>query len=193
MKIGRRCFLVCVPGVLAGLAALVLAVPAAADPALRVPKRKLNRALHCHPQVRDARTEPVLLLTGTGAKGTDTWASEPDFQATLRGARHPSCYLNFPRFTTGDMRTAAEYVVNGIRVMRRRAGRRIGVYGISQGALLPRWAVVSWQALFRRDGRPWRRGVGEHVSRRKCRFPHESDTFVDATALATDESRCPRA
>jgi hypothetical protein len=60
---------------------------------------------------------------------------------------HPSCYLNFPHFTTGDIQTTAEYVVNGIRSMRRRAGRRIGVYGISQGALLPRWALTYWPRL----------------------------------------------
>jgi triacylglycerol lipase len=40
-------------------------------------------------------------------------------------------------------------VVNGIRVMRRRAGRRIGVYGISQGALMPRWALTYWPRLRR--------------------------------------------
>jgi triacylglycerol lipase len=146
MEIRRRGFVL---GVVSGLAALVLAGPAAADPALRVSKRKLNRALHCQPQVRNARTEPVLLVTGTGAKGTDNWTSGPDFQATLRRAGHPSCYLNFPRFTTGDIKTAAEYVVNGIRVMRRGAGRRIGVYGISQGALMPRWALTYWPRLRR--------------------------------------------
>jgi hypothetical protein len=81
--------------------------------------------------------------------GTDNWTSGPDFRATLLRAGHPSCYLNFPRFTTGDIQTAAEYVVNGIRVMRRRAGRRIGVYGISQGALMPRWALTYWPRLRR--------------------------------------------
>jgi hypothetical protein len=128
MKIGRRCFLVCVPGVLAGLAALVLAVPAAADPALRVPKRKLNRALHCHPQVRDARTEPVLLLTGTGAKGTDTWASEPDFQATLRGGPPPELLSELPPLH--DRRHADRGRVRGQRhpcdeATRRTADRRL--------------------------------------------------------------------
>jgi hypothetical protein len=91
----------------------------------------------------------VLLLTGTGAVGSENWTLGPNFRATLLRAGHSSCYLNFPDFTTGDIQTAAEYVVNGIRVMRRRAGRRIGVYGISQGGLLPRWALTFWPRLRR--------------------------------------------
>jgi triacylglycerol lipase len=117
MKVHRRGVLACLPAALGALAALVLAAPAAGDPALGVPKRKLSRALHCQPQVRNARAEPVLLLTGTGAVGSENWTLGPNFRATLLRAGHSSCYLNFPDFTTGDIQTAAEYVVNGIRVM----------------------------------------------------------------------------
>src|SRR5829696_4014335 len=103
MSIRRPRLLVRVPAALALLAALVLAAPAAGDPALRVPKRKLNRALHCQAQVRNAPSEPVLLLTGTGGQGSETWTLGPNLQAALLRAGHSSCYLNFPHFTTGDI------------------------------------------------------------------------------------------
>ncbi|HKF80304.1 MAG TPA: hypothetical protein VKB17_05715 [Thermoleophilaceae bacterium] len=149
MKVHRRRFLACVLGPAGALAALAPATSAAADPGLTVPKRKLNRALHCQPQVRKARAEPVLLLTGTGGSGTETWSLGPNFQETLLRGGHSSCYLNFTHFTTGDIQTAAEYVVNGIRVLRRRARRKIAVYGISQGGLVPRWALTFWPHLRR--------------------------------------------
>jgi hypothetical protein len=130
-------------------AALIHAAPAAADPPLTVPKPELDRALICHAQVANARTEPVLLIAGTGAGGTEFWTAGPNAQAALLRAGHPSCYLNLPGFATGDLQTAAEYVVAGIREMRRRAGRPIGVYGWSQGGLLPRWALTFWPRLRR--------------------------------------------
>jgi hypothetical protein len=138
-----------VAATVAAASALVLAAPAAADPALTVPKRALDRALSCQPQVRNARTQPLLLIAGTGAVGTEFWASGPNAQAALLRAGHASCYVNLPDFATGDLQTAAEYVVNGIRAMKRRAGRAIGVYGWSQGGLLPRWALTFWPDLRR--------------------------------------------
>jgi hypothetical protein len=149
MKVPRCRFLTCVLGPAGVVAALILAAPSAADPGLTVPKRTLNGALHCQPQVRNARAEPVLLISGTGALGTETWASGPNAQAALLRAGHPSCYLDLPEFATGDAQTAAEYVVNGIRALKRRSGRRIGVYGWSQGGLLPRWALTFWPQLRR--------------------------------------------
>jgi hypothetical protein len=149
VKDRRRRARACVQATVAVGAALILAVPAAADPPLAIPQRQLNGALSCQPQVRNARTEPVLLVTGTGALGTETWTSGPNAQAALLRAGHPSCYLNLPRFATGDLQRAAEYVVNGIRATRRRAGQPIGVYGWSQGGLLPRWALTFWPRVRR--------------------------------------------
>jgi hypothetical protein len=40
-----------------------------------------------------------------------------------------------------------QYLVNGLRVMARRAGRRVAVFGISQGGLLPRVALTYWPSL----------------------------------------------
>src|SRR4051812_26813469 len=120
---------------LAALAALaVTAVPAgAAEPALSASKAKLARALHCQPQVRDARRPPVMLVTGTGFTGREVWIDAGNAAAALRTAGHPACYVDFPSYTTADVQTSVEYLVAGIRREFRRAGRRIAVYGVSQG------------------------------------------------------------
>jgi hypothetical protein len=183
----RRRLRACAAAMVTAGGALVLAAPAAGDPPLTVPKRALDRALSCQPQVRNARTEPVLLIAGTGAVGTEFWTSGPNAQAALLRAGHASCYLNLPDFATGDLQTAAEYVVNGIRAMKRRAGRAIGVYGWSQGGLLPRWALTFWPSL--------RRHVADVVA---VAAPHHGTTggqlgsaFVDAACRPTPG--CPPA
>lgn len=126
----------------AGLVLLLAAPAAAAEPALRTPRAKLAAALHCQPAVERARAEPVLLVTGTGIDGSASWALVT--QPELTAAAHPSCFLDFPQHTTGDMQVAAEYVTYGIRTMAKRAGRRIAIYGISQGGVLPRMALTYW-------------------------------------------------
>jgi hypothetical protein len=113
------------------------------DPRIDVPTAKLRASLHCQSAVRHARRTPILLVTGTGVDGSEAWPA--GLQPTLTVvARRPSCYVNFPQHTTGDIQVAAEYLVYAIREMERRAGRKIAIYGISQGGLLPRWALTYW-------------------------------------------------
>jgi hypothetical protein len=133
---------------LAVLAALAFASSAnAAEPKLTVPKPKLAAALHCTAGVRDATRTPIMLVTGTGASGDEAYAiAKPAFD-TL-GA--PVCWVNFPHHTTADMQVSVQYLVHGLRVMIRRAGRRVAVFGISQGGLLPRVALTYWPSLRRK-------------------------------------------
>jgi hypothetical protein len=133
--------------VLAAVAAAAL-VPGAAvakkprDPRLDVPAAKLRSSLHCQRAVRNARRTPILLVTGTGVDGTEAWPGS--LQLSLTRAGYPSCYVNFPQHTTGDIQVAAEYLVYAMRATERRAGRKIALYGVSQGGLLPRWALTYW-------------------------------------------------
>ncbi|HKH23289.1 MAG TPA: hypothetical protein VKA88_06670, partial [Solirubrobacterales bacterium] len=46
--------------------------------------------------------------------------------------------------TQGDIQVAGEYVVNAIRTMYARAGRKVSLIGHSQGGMLPRWALRFW-------------------------------------------------
>jgi triacylglycerol lipase len=113
-----------------------------AEPALRTAKAKLAAALHCQPGVKDARAAPVLLISGSGVDGSVVWP--PIIQPALATAGHASCYLDFPQHTTGDLQTAAKYVSYGIRTLAARSNRKIAIYGISQGAVLPRMALTYW-------------------------------------------------
>jgi hypothetical protein len=119
----------------------------AGEPRLDVHAKKLRSALFCQESVARAARTPVLLVTGTGFDGTEAW---PDgLQISLRADGVPSCYVNLPRHATADIQVSVQYVVHAIRRMRKRSGRDIAVYGISQGALLPRFALTYWPSLRR--------------------------------------------
>jgi hypothetical protein len=117
----------------------------AREPRLTVSPSKLRSSLFCQESVTNATRTPVLLVTGTGVDGSEAW---PDgLQLSLSRAGVPSCYVNFPQHTTGDIQVAVQYLVHAVRVVRRRAGRDIAVYGLSQGGLLPRFALTYWPSL----------------------------------------------
>jgi len=117
----------------------------AREPRLDVPAKKLRSALFCQESVVRAARTPVLLVPATGVDGSEAW---PDgLQVSLRADGVPSCYVNLPRHATADIQVAVEYVVYAIRQMRTRGGRDIAVYGISQGGLLPRFALTYWPSL----------------------------------------------
>ena len=138
----RRPWRIALAGALVFAAA---AAPAQArEPRLTVAQRTLDAALHCTPGVDRATRTPLMVVTGTGASGAEAYAiAKPAFD--VYGA--PVCYVDFPHFTTADMQVSVQYLVNGLRVMSRRAKRRVAVVGISQGGLLPRIALTYWPSL----------------------------------------------
>ena len=126
------------------LCALIAAAPAAAEPKLTVETAKLDAALHCTDGIDDAARTPLMIVTGTGASGAEAYGIiKPALD--LYGA--PVCYVDFPNFTTADVQVSVQYLVRGLRVMSRRAGRRVAIVGISQGGLLPRIALTYWPSL----------------------------------------------
>jgi hypothetical protein len=70
-----------------------------------------------------------------------------NLQATLSNAGFASCYVTLPGYALGDLQVSAEYVVAAIRTVYKRTGRPIAIYGLSQGAVLPRWALTFWPSL----------------------------------------------
>lgn len=123
----------------------LIATPAVgAEPAYTVSRAKLAAALHCTGKLAASRRTPLMLVTGTGASGTEAYAiGKPAFEAY----GHPVCYVDFPDNTTADIQVSVQYLVAGIRSEARRAGRPIAVIGISQGGLLPRIALSYWPSL----------------------------------------------
>ena len=144
-------------GVLGGVAAVAsaaaLALPASAaaityapvnqpGPALSVPQSALDASLLCTGDVAGASRAPVLLVPGTGSNPPHNfgWNWEP----ALNQLGIPWCAVTLPKNALGDVQEAGEYVVNAIRTMYARAGRKIAIIGHSQGGMLPRWALRFW-------------------------------------------------
>lgn len=116
----------------------------AAEPKLTVRASTLAAGLKCTAGVNHARRTPIMLVTGTGASGDEAYAiGKPAFKKY--GA--PVCWVNFPNHTTADIQVSVQYLVYGLRTMSRRAGRKVAVFGISQGGLLPRVALTYWPSL----------------------------------------------
>ncbi len=132
----------------AALIALVCAVPAAAKPAtgpkLTVPRAKLAAAFHCPRPVKNAKKTPMMLVTGTGATGEQAYLIGGD---AIDEYGHPSCYVDFPDSTTADIQISVQYLVWGLRREFALSGRKVAVFGISQGGLLPRMALTYWPDL----------------------------------------------
>ena len=130
---------------LACLCLPALAGAAYREPALTVPAERLDAAFHCPfaPQGKRGK-QPILLVTGTGVTGSEAFliASGP-FHVLGR----PACYVDFPYRTTGDIQISVQYLVRAIQNLYKLAGQKIAMIGVSQGGLLPRWALTYWPSL----------------------------------------------
>jgi hypothetical protein len=109
-----------------------------------------------------------MFVTGTGASGDEGYAiGKPAFDKW--GA--PVCWVNFPNNTTADIQVSVQYLVYGLRTMARRADRKVAVFGISQGGLLPRVALTYWPSLARKVSDVLAAAGTQHgttVSSRRC-------------------------
>jgi pimeloyl-ACP methyl ester carboxylesterase len=135
------------------IAAVALLVPASAaaityapvdrpGPPLSVPQDKLDASLDCPSNLAAASRAPVLLVPGTGSNPEHnfSWNWEP----ALDKLGIPWCAVTLPGNALGDIQVSGEYVVNAIRTMYARAGRRISIIGHSQGGMIPRWPLRFW-------------------------------------------------
>jgi len=113
-------------------------------PALSVPKGKLDGALACTANVGKGR-QTVLLVPGTTVNAREDYAWNW-FEALDKLGR-PYCAVTMPFNTTGDTQIASEYVVNAIRTIYARTGRKVQVMGHSQGGTEPRFALRFWPDL----------------------------------------------
>jgi triacylglycerol lipase len=136
-------------GVLATLSVLPLVAPgpapaSASGPELTVPKSDLEAAFKCPIDPTNATQAPLMFVTGTGATGAQGYLIGQD---AFEASGHPVCYVNFPDFTTADIQISVQYLVYGLRKEFEMAGRKVTVFGISQGGLLPRFALTYWPDL----------------------------------------------
>jgi hypothetical protein len=132
------------------LALAVLALPAtagASGPELTVPKADLAASLRCPIDPATTAGKPIMFVTGTGATGDQGYLIGQD---AFEQYGHPVCYVNFPDFTTADIQVSVQYLVYGLRQEFKLGGRKVAAVGISQGGLLPRFALTYWPDLRRK-------------------------------------------
>ncbi len=120
---------------------------AAKGPKLTVPREDLAAAFHCPIDPTDTERTPLMFVTGTGASGELGYEIG---RGAFEASGHPVCYMNFPDSTTADIQVSVEYLVYGLRREQRMAGRKVAIFGISQGGLLPRFALTYWPDLRRK-------------------------------------------
>jgi triacylglycerol esterase/lipase EstA (alpha/beta hydrolase family) len=118
---------------------------ARSGPPLSEPADRLASALHCTGDpAASARAgrPPVLLIHGTtsNARANFSWNWDRAFDREQRA----HCDVDLPDSGNGDIQTAAEYVVYGIRTLHASAGSRIDLLGHSQGGMIGRWALKYW-------------------------------------------------
>jgi hypothetical protein len=134
-----------------GLLLALAAAPAAAkrqrpwEPPVTIPTAALEAAFHCHGEISRGGPQPLLFVTGTGASGEQGYLIG---RGAFEAFGHPVCDVDFPDYTTADIQVSAQYLVWAIRREYRMGGqRKIAVFGISQGGLLPRFALTYWPSL----------------------------------------------
>jgi triacylglycerol lipase len=164
--------------IIGALLCLTFAAPAAGAPPLKVHNSELKAAFHCNGEVANASKTPIMLSTGTLSAGGDLYGS---LQDAFDAYPHPVCYVDYPDFTTADIQDSVQYLVFGVRKMARMAGRPVAVYGISQGALLPRVALTYWPRLARK--------VTDVIAIAGT----QHGTTLDAAPLCSSDDLCPPA
>jgi hypothetical protein len=136
-------------GIMLGAVAMLLAPTSAAtagakEPPITVRPALLRASFHCHGALWHATKEPLLLVTGTGATGEETYVFG---KRAFDALGHPVCDVNFPHYETADIQISVQYLVYAIRREAKQSGRKIAIFGISQGGLLPRIALTYWPDL----------------------------------------------
>jgi hypothetical protein len=111
------------------------------EPALQTGQATLDQALYCTPFAHPDKT-PVLLVHGTFTAGFEQY--DWTYLPLLADRGFDVCIVTYPDRGLGDQQVSAEYVVNALRRMHARAGRKVSLVGHSQGASMPRWAVKWW-------------------------------------------------
>jgi len=106
-----------------------------------VPTPTLAASLECSP-IRHPEHEAVLLVHGTSVTADENWAW--NYELALPAAGFDWCTVQIPDYELEDVQLSAEYAVYAIRQVAQRSGHKIGVVGLSQGPLEPRWALRWW-------------------------------------------------
>jgi triacylglycerol lipase len=111
------------------------------EPALETEQAKLDAGLVCTPFTHPDKA-PVLLVHGTFTTGYEQY--DWTYLPLLAERGFDVCAVTYPDRGLGDQQISAEYVVNALRRIYAKTGRKVAMIGHSQGASMPRWALRWW-------------------------------------------------
>lgn len=111
-------------------------------PALESDPVALETALSCPDGLSHAEHPVVLLVHGTATTAEETWPA--GMGVVLHRAGFDWCTVQLPGRALVDIQRSTEYVVDAVRSLHRRTGRKVSMIGHSQGALEVRWAIRWW-------------------------------------------------
>jgi triacylglycerol lipase len=113
----------------------------ASEPPLEISQEALDANLLCtgytHPD-----KPAVLLVHGTFTSGYEQY--DWTYLPLLADRGYDVCTVTYPDRGFGDAQVSAEYVVNALRRMHAKTGRKVAMIGHSQGVMVPRWAIKWW-------------------------------------------------
>lgn len=116
-------------------------VAAVVEPRFETSQSTLDAAYQCTAFTHPERA-PVLLVHGTGTNAFEQWAWT--YLPLLDERGFDVCVVTYPDRGLIDQQISAEYIVNALRQIHERSGRKVAMVGHSQGASMPRWALKWW-------------------------------------------------
>ncbi|SCV67057.1 BQ2448_5703 [Microbotryum intermedium] len=122
-------------------------ISATNEPTLSITLDAAASLITCVAGLSNAPGGTVLLVHGTGSKGSESWASGPYVRVLpMTGKRYKPCYIDLPNRSLGDAQLTAEYVVAAIKFLAPRSStNKVAIIGHSQGAgLNVPWALHFW-------------------------------------------------
>lgn len=141
----RRALTLAAAAALAGCGSAVppdaASLPKSTGPELGVEAAVLAASLECAEPLL-AGDRAVLLVHGTSVTPEENWGW--NWQRALPEFGFKACTVRLPDYAFVDIQESSEYVVHAIRAMSEATGAKIGVVGLSQGGLQPRWAIRWW-------------------------------------------------
>jgi pimeloyl-ACP methyl ester carboxylesterase len=111
-------------------------------PAFDVPQDRLDAALQCGSGTTDASRPVTLFIAGTTLTPQENYSW--NYFRAFTAAGRPFCSVELPNHAMSDIQVSAEYVVNAIRAVAQRSGRKVAIVGFSQGGMIGRWALKYW-------------------------------------------------
>ncbi|KAK4052967.1 hypothetical protein OIO90_004091 [Microbotryomycetes sp. JL221] len=115
-----------------------------------VPQSTVQKAITCPNGIKKQRGGIILLVHGTGSKGSESWGSGPYIKVLpTQGKKYDVCWIDLPQRSLVDAQISAEYVARAVSILAPQSSTgKVSIIGHSQGAgVNPQWAITFWPSI----------------------------------------------